>query len=243
MANVEYLTKRVDGKRAEIAKLEKKLARIIKAQESGWTVNPYYYREDDLRYTNKELDVARKALAEYEAKLATETEKDASRNIEAIVEFLNKWADRMYKAYETAYNRYLAAKAEYYNSEAYKAYWDAPNYARTGDIKQAYVRARMEFNDTWKFLYIYLAPNGDFDGAKLHKELEQDKKAKYDDLVERVNAICGAIKDASGLRVGEKGEINGLIIGERGNARVETIDAGGYNIQCYHFRTLVHEVK
>lgn len=45
MASIEYLTKRVEGKKAEIAKLQKKLGRIEKAQASNWENNPYYYHE------------------------------------------------------------------------------------------------------------------------------------------------------------------------------------------------------
>jgi len=39
------------------------------------------------------------------------------------------------------------------------------------------------------------------------------------------------------------GDVNGLIWSDKGKAKVQTIGAGGYNIQCYHFRCLVHEVR
>ena len=60
MASVEYLTKRVEGKKKEIAKLESKLSRIEKAKATNWEVNPYYYHEDDLRWTLKDLETARR---------------------------------------------------------------------------------------------------------------------------------------------------------------------------------------
>ena len=61
--------------------------------------------------------------------------------------------------------------------------------------------------------------------------------------VERVNKIVGQITDAYGLRVGGNGELNGIIIGTKGKASVETIGCAGYNIQCYHFRCYIREVK
>ena len=61
--------------------------------------------------------------------------------------------------------------------------------------------------------------------------------------LKEINAIVGTITDARGLYVGNKGELNGIVIGDRGRARIETIGAGGYNIQCFHFRTLIHEIK
>ena len=247
MASTEFLSKRIEGKKAEITKLEGKLARIIKAQKSGWTVNPYFYREDDLRWTNKDLEAARKALAEYEAKLAAETEKDASRNVQAIIDFLNNWADRIYTYHEKKFGEYLeACKTKKAESDEYnRRYWSAERHKYQDEWKAyeaQYREYRKAFDEAWHFLYPYVEC-GLFNGAKLRKELEQDKKAKYDDIIERTNVITGKITDASGLSVGDKGELNGLIKGERGMARVETIGAGGYNIQCFHFRTLIHEVK
>ena len=95
MASIEFITKRIEGKQKEISKLEKKLARIIKAQESNWENNPYYYTENDLKWATKDLETAKKALAKYQADLITETEKDNSRDVEAIINFLEGWKNRM----------------------------------------------------------------------------------------------------------------------------------------------------
>ena len=242
MASTEFITKRIEGKKAEISKLEKKIARIEKAQESNWENNPYYYTERDLYWANKDLEEAKAALASYEAKLASETEKDQSRNVKAVVDFLNAWADRVYKHYEQAFVEYQREKAEYYKKNheycdwANHGGWKDPNGA---EIKAAYKAYEKRFHSKWRFIQPY--DNKGFDGAKLLKELEQDKKAKYDNIIERTNEITGKITDACGLRVSAKGELNGFIIGERGTAKVETIGAGGYNIQCFHFRTLVHK--
>ena len=59
--------------------------------------------------------------------------------------------------------------------------------------------------------------------------------------MERVTKITGVITDASNLHI-NKGELNGTITGEKGAVNVNTIGAGGYNIQRYHFRTLIHKL-
>lgn len=75
--------------------------------------------------------------------------------------------------------------------------------------------------------------------SKLLKDLKAEANAKYDDIIERTNKIVGEITDASELRINAKGNLDGIISGTRGKASVTTIEAGGYNIQCYHFRTLI----
>ena len=75
----------------------------------------------------------------------------------------------------------------------------------------------------------------------IQKRIEADRK--YDFIIERTNAIVGKITDAAGLTIGAKDDLNGFIIGDKGTAKVTTIGAGGYNIQCYHFRTLIREAK
>jgi hypothetical protein len=77
----------------------------------------------------------------------------------------------------------------------------------------------------------------------MQNDLKEEYNRKYDYIIEKTNEIVGTITDASYLSVDANGNLNGYIIGDRGKANVNTIGAGGYNIQCYHFRTLIHEMK
>ena len=73
----------------------------------------------------------------------------------------------------------------------------------------------------------------------LDKILDKEVEAKKADLIARVEKKGGKIIDGQFLRIGVDGNLNGYIICENGRVDVETIYAGGYNIQCLHYRVLV----
>lgn len=253
MASIEYITKRIEGKQKEIKKLESKLARIEKAQAGGWEINnPYYYNESDLKWTRKDLEVARIALAQYEVQLKAETEKANSRNVPAILQFLEGWKNHVTEYYHERYNVYLeereiryaenAKYCEFVNTGWYKIEDRVAARAARDAAREKETKARRAYERKWAFIMRYADRTG-FDDDLLAKDLQKDADAKYDDIIERANGICGKIVDARGLYVGNKGDLDGIVIGERGTAKIQTIGAGGYNIQCFHFRTLIHEVK
>ena len=82
-----------------------------------------------------------------------------------------------------------------------------------------------------------------FNDERLAKIIEAEKKAKYEDLCNRISAVVGEITDVSNLRISAKGNLDGFVTGTKGKAKVETIGAGGYNIMVFHYRTLVHKLK
>lgn len=77
----------------------------------------------------------------------------------------------------------------------------------------------------------------------LEKVLDKEVKHKKASFIKRVERTVGDIIDFN-LRIGDDGSINGTATGlNESMAKVTTIYAGGYNIQCLHFRVLVKEIK
>lgn len=66
------------------------------------------------------------------------------------------------------------------------------------------------------------------------------KKVK---LVSRIKKEVGQITNAGDLHISNNGEINGIVHGDKGTVNVETVSAGGFNVQCFHYRVLVKPVR
>jgi hypothetical protein len=83
-----------------------------------------------------------------------------------------------------------------------------------------------------------------YSDEKAIKIVEEDCDIKRIKFIIRVYNIVGEKITGSELIIDPRsGDVNGLIWSDKGKAKVQTIGAGGYNIQCYHFRCLVHEVR
>lgn len=84
---------------------------------------------------------------------------------------------------------------------------------------------------------------------KTKKQIEEDNQKSADTLIynmiTRVKEKVGKITDYSGLYIDSAIEgicINGVIVGKLGKVRIESITAGGYNIQKLHVRVLVKDI-
>lgn len=72
--------------------------------------------------------------------------------------------------------------------------------------------------------------------------LQNTKQAVRDqkmNIIIRSFEKVGKLQDIDFGRIGMNGEFNGIVKGEHGTASIRTILAGGYNIQCLHYRVLV----
>lgn len=102
---------------------------------------------------------------------------------------------------------------------------------------------RDRFTQYIRYLVAYRHRINDIIIDTITADMQKEAVKKYYALVARITKITGEeIVEISNMNY-NYGDINGLIKGTKGTAKITTIDAGGYNIQCYHFRVLVKEVK
>jgi len=219
----------------KITKLKEKLERIQNALAGG--KNPYYYSERDLRVTLKDIESAENNLKKLIARESREKEINDNQ-VEVIERFLLEVKAKNIVHFTELVEKSMQEQRDFEKSIEGKVY------ANWGD----------EVDESNKF---YNAQIGKYGGsvfnlirdypttykAEIAKEMEQNRKKQRRIFYRRVTFIVGKILDAKGLTIGSNGEINGLVIGDKGKATVNTISAGGYNVQCFHYRVLVKKLK
>lgn len=156
-------------------------------------------------------------------------------------EFLRKYcrdSDSRLQHIQEMLESYNPNNASEYHNLIYFSYRDSNKI----EEHPRYVRVLEQWNNKYGDSFFQAWKNASFDPDWLDKKIEEEKKAKIIDLMTKVSKITGVITNATNLHL-ENGDINGIIIGEDGKARIQTIGAGGWNIQRAHLRVLVHEIK
>ena len=237
-----------------------------------WEICDFNNRIDQLCDNLTKLYDVKKIVSSWQIKYDTQTNKENSPKIEAIWNFLCDWEEKARNWYinnsETYFNlkkNYKQAYENFKTTDEYSRllkYYTSPtgrvnNYKIESSFKRDYysnvdsftrditnIRCKYVYpNPEDRWTYEYVPDTYEVDMKKLNKTLAQEKLAKYFDLCNRISDVVGEITDASNLSIGEqRGELNGIVKGTKGSARVETIEAGGYNIQVFHHRVLVHRI-
>lgn len=222
--------------------------------------------QESLRDISREVSHLADEIDGWEGELIKAQQKAASRNVPAIIEFLEAWKQRVMEYYIKVFDSYfmdLQKCREARGTDQYETLNKQFNenchgtskrvpYTLHGSDHVLYHTVK-DKEGKYEFImpYVYCSTK-ESAVAKLERELDHEKDRKYDFIIERTNKIVGEITDASHLRVGEKGDLNGIIYGIKGKAKVQTIGAGGYNEdvivnekhgQCFHFRTLIDAIK
>ena len=241
---------RVAKREAVLKKHNSQLAKMIEKGADRFDVS---IKREDIKSATSKLAEAREALANWKDKLNTRITRDAyleANTPEILKDFLENW-----KQHAIGYYREKRIRFEKYR-ELYKGReltdYDLANLWPRRDVDAFLSERGLEYHQIQKklreagdqiTLRLLEIRDEDEREAWLEKTMDEEKRAKLLDLIGRIMSTVGTITDAATLYIGPEGDINGIIVGTEGKAKIQTIGAGGYNIQCFHFRTLIHEIK
>lgn len=175
--------------------------------------------QDDINRLNDEIKETKKTITKYEAQLSGEIEKESI--------FLKDIPESM-KAMQT---------------ELVEV-WDEFDMGRRNTLRAEYFNlGYSQFIRKYSYYEYELISKTD---EEIHNSNMKDAKALIINLYYRVRNITGEVTDWSNI-CAEQGThgftvLNGIVIGKEGKAKVESILAGGYNIQRLHIRVLVHSI-
>lgn len=178
------------------------------------------YLRDDIRRGAGEIEETKETLEKYEKQLAGELAKESTL-INEIPETMKRLQDELVAQWDA---------------------WDLEKQQRMEEDRKsmAYEDYRKKYSFSERNEFFYKTE------AQIHDANMEDAKAQIINLYYRVREITGDVTDWRGisLDVGTHGwpVLNGIVIGKQGRASVESIYAGGYNIQRLHIRVLVHEL-
>jgi len=226
---IETLRDRIEKKEAQIEKkantinkkydlIVKKQAKAEKADEQDrrWLECEIETLKDDIKRLGNEIKEAQATLEKYKKQLEGEIEKESQFMTE-----VPEQAKEMEKQLIEKWDESDKDRRQFYRDEAERL-----GYA---DFVKKY-----KYN-AWEYRYE--------SDEQIHDRNVKDARTFVLDLLNRTKAITGEIESWAyvHLTVGTNGYpvLNGYVEGKEGRAMVESIYAGGYNIQRLHVRVLV----
>ena len=205
------ITERINKVKEAIAKKEKSIARLEK-EIANWTGSQYMKecKMDDLRRRNQEKEEKQQTMKNWQTKLETLIAED--RKISRIPEQL-----------ETLRKQVVEDLIEWATDYREQMKEDRKN------LTHEEFYTKYSWSEYYKYYYIT--------DEDIRKDAEKEAKYWVLDLISRVEKKCGQITKWD-LHL-DIDALNGWVEGTKGNAEIETIFAGGWNIQRLHTRVLV----
>ncbi|AZJ44162.1 hypothetical protein [Bacillus velezensis] len=183
------------------------------------------------------------------ATIIEEKEEVSNDGTHVIEHFLEEWKKKVYKWYVN--QRELFEKEKHKIAERVKLSKEEALKINS-DLIANQVERRRAYKEEQKYLKNLEFSRVAKDFIEMHpKYFEKNVKSYLDSeayvkkvkLLSRIKKEVGQITNAADLYISNNGEINGIVHGEKGSINVETVSAGGINVQCFHYRVLVKPVR
>lgn len=244
MASVVFLRERIDGKKVEIDRLNKTLERLNNR-------DPYYWGDKWVCEMKQQIEVVTASIDYYENQLAVAIENQNIKSIPVINEFLDTWEKKMVTFFLAEKPKFDESRKRFTvaHIDSHDKWHDATMRGLpVGTCQNIYTKCLKKeksieesFSRKWAHVIQFIHGDNSYE-YNVVQDVAEEKRRKYDHIIAETISAVGQITDAGNLTIGMNGELNGFIVGDKGTASVRTIDAGRYNIQCYHFRTLIRKV-
>lgn len=192
--------------------------------------------ESRIKSAEKEINSQHLLLAKYNNLLEFQKQRLSKPVHGVFKDFFENWKQKIIEFSKEHLKKYLEldkANCELFNKTSAEE-------KRTLEFKNKYstlVRAAQAHFTSWARDLFYKGEE------EFKKYLDKYMLDRYYELVDKITAITGEFTDVKNIYIGKDGSLNGTVTGNNGTAKIETIVAGGYNIQCLHYRVLVHKVK
>ena len=183
--------------------------------DSYWAICEYEHKLDDIKSAESKLEEAEQVVANWQVKL--------DKQVTLELTLANEVPEAFKQARAELVERWVAYDIK----------------ARDIMFKRKKELSYEEFRKIWRYSEEEALKKTDEQFRKI-EEMEADIWLL--NLYNRVKDITGEITDCSHIHWGGKA-LDGYVVGKNGRAVVETIGAGGYNIQRFHLRVLVHKMK
>lgn len=240
---IKELQERIEKNQIKIAKIEKRITKLENQKSVEWfdkdhewfhitaASRPDLYQQHldntdrEIKHSYREIASCEETIKKYQQAIIAETDK--LNTLDSLPETVKTFREELINTWN-AYDRQYRDNCKFKYNEAW-------SYYEAGD-RETYKKLYRELPTGWREM--------------LHKsdseiEAENIKAANSVilNMIDRVISLTGKITDTKYIHLDRDNNgyaiINGIIIGEKGQARIESIGAGGYNIQRYHIRVLV----
>lgn len=215
-AQIERKQNTIIKKEKQIAKKQAELAKLdADSSEARWIDSDIYWLKDDIKRNASEIEECKTTLEKYEKQLAGELEKEATF-IKEVPQAMKDLEAKLIERWDADDKK----RREFYRKMASEL-----------EYKEFIKRYRYS---GWEYRYIT--------DEQIHNSNVKDARYFILDLLNRVKAITGEVTNWSEIYLTQGNTfpvLNGYVEGKEGRAEVESILAGGYNIQRLHVRTIV----
>jgi len=252
----ERLVKMLENAENKLIKAHKSLDRLNKKLEKEKIENGYIeFIENDIRRKTREILDIEKSIKDYREKLKA---VQSIEEIPVLREFIDNWRILATEYYVKQYNKLMEYKNWLQQQEEIFRQWIEEttghkyfgSYSATKENEAKRKELKIDHETKKKYMSnhfdVIILNIGMYDNKwqqRINEIVNYEANRKYINFLNRIKKAVGKTLDCSGLYIADNLEINGIVSGELGKAKIETITAGGHNIQCLHYRVLVNLIN